>query len=42
MKKAIFELDRDLFVELKVLSARTGRPMRELVAEALERYLRSA
>lgn len=41
-KKAIFELDRDLFVELKVLSARTGRPMRELVAEALERYLRSA
>lgn len=41
-KKAVFELDRDLFVELKVLSAKTGRPMREIVAEALKRYLRSA
>ena len=42
MKKAIFELDRDLFVELKVLSAKTGRPMREIVAEALKRYLQSS
>lgn len=39
-KKATFDLDSELHTELKVLSARQGRPMVDIVQEALRAYIR--